>query len=181
MSDLRLGFDVSDLDVILQDVTDLGGSIVTPASSPPGQRTAVVSDPDGRRIELTSNGVLPSGCDAQIEKMLSVARTTKCAGKSFGCPRPVEAFIVSLDYPGQGFHRVPPLTLTATCRRHRREVNAIIAGRWGVRWLQPGLVPADQVEEVLRWFFESSGLLAVNVVTPGAELPTSRQPGVPSP
>lgn len=33
----------------------------------------------------------------------------RCSGEPFGCPRPVIAFLVYLEDPGQGLHSISPL------------------------------------------------------------------------
>lgn len=48
----RLGFSVDNPDLIMQSILSLGGSIVTPGANTPWGYTAVIADPDGRKIEL---------------------------------------------------------------------------------------------------------------------------------
>ena len=80
-------------------------------------------------------------------------------GSAPGCPADVGAFVVYLTDPGQGSHAVPPLVIEGTCRRHRKRVEEH-ARRSSFGWLQPGLVPAGQVLDMLEWFYGDSGLSA---------------------
>lgn len=49
----RLGFRVQGLDELLPMLTTLGGTTVAMPKDSPWGRRAVMSDPDGRRVELT--------------------------------------------------------------------------------------------------------------------------------
>jgi lactoylglutathione lyase len=49
---LRLGFEVANLDAMLERLVAAGGQIVTKPRTGPQGRRAVVGDPDGRRVEL---------------------------------------------------------------------------------------------------------------------------------
>lgn len=50
---VRIGFEVRSVDETVAAATQLGAAIVTPPSDSPWGRRAVVSDPDGHRIELS--------------------------------------------------------------------------------------------------------------------------------
>ncbi|WP_103666342.1 VOC family protein [Pseudanabaena sp. BC1403] len=57
-STIRLGFQVTSLESIVSELKKHGASIISaPANSPWGWR-AVVSDPDGNRVELTQTKVI---------------------------------------------------------------------------------------------------------------------------
>ncbi len=49
---VRLGFRVSSLSRVIADVLAAGGSLVSPPKESPWGLRAVVSDPDGHRVEL---------------------------------------------------------------------------------------------------------------------------------
>ncbi len=49
----RIGFRVADVDAAVTAVTAVGGIVVSAAKPSPWGRRAVVSDPDGHRVELT--------------------------------------------------------------------------------------------------------------------------------
>ncbi|MEM1426100.1 MAG: VOC family protein [Cyanobacteria bacterium P01_H01_bin.130] len=51
-TDLRLGFQVENMDQVLQTLEALGGSIISPAKPSPWGRRAVVKDGDGHTVEL---------------------------------------------------------------------------------------------------------------------------------
>lgn len=53
---VRLGFTVPNLATALERLTAAGGALVTPPRTSPHGRKAVVSDPDGRRVELLEFG-----------------------------------------------------------------------------------------------------------------------------
>jgi lactoylglutathione lyase len=54
---VRLGFGVPSVDAVVAAVSEAGENVVsTPQSSPWGYR-AVVADPDGRRVEITSQNL----------------------------------------------------------------------------------------------------------------------------
>jgi hypothetical protein len=92
--------------------------------------------------------------------MRQAAETARCDGIPRGrCRRPVVAFVVALDEPGVGLHVRAPLSLTATCRRHRRKVLSI-ARRDAVPWVGLKLVKPTDVPAVLRWFHSDAGLCA---------------------
>ena len=50
----RLGFSVVDVDDTVAAAVAAGGTLLTPPSASPWGRRAVVVDPDGHRVELTS-------------------------------------------------------------------------------------------------------------------------------
>ena len=105
-----------------------------------------------------------------MDGFLGAVSRAPCAGKPFGCPRGVRAYVVSLEDPGQGLHSVAPMTLAATCRRHRRKVRKAALDQ-AIRWPGVWVVRPDDVPELLRWFHEESGLCAgpraVSVVATG--------------
>ncbi|MBN8627402.1 MAG: VOC family protein [Planctomycetes bacterium] len=49
---LRLGFEVANLDEMLERLVAAGGQVATKPRTGPQGRRAVVGDPDGRRVEL---------------------------------------------------------------------------------------------------------------------------------
>lgn len=49
----RIGFQVADVDAIVQRLDEAGAKIVSAPKSSPWGRRAVVEDPDGHRVELT--------------------------------------------------------------------------------------------------------------------------------
>ena len=51
-TDIRLGFQVANVDTVLQTLEGLGGTIVSPAKQSPWGRRAVVKDMDGHTVEL---------------------------------------------------------------------------------------------------------------------------------
>ena len=53
MADLRLGFQVPNIERALVDLVARGGVLLSPAVNADGQCTAVVADPDGHRVELS--------------------------------------------------------------------------------------------------------------------------------
>lgn len=48
----RLGFSVENPDIIVQSILSLGGNLVSPGANTPWGYTAVITDLDGRKIEL---------------------------------------------------------------------------------------------------------------------------------
>jgi predicted enzyme related to lactoylglutathione lyase len=54
----RLGFQVDAVDALIPGLVEAGGSVVVAAGDVPGGRRAVVSDPDGHRVELLQRGVV---------------------------------------------------------------------------------------------------------------------------
>lgn len=52
----RLGFDVTDVDAIVERVASAGAAVRTLPSASPSGRRAVVIDPDGRAVELIEKG-----------------------------------------------------------------------------------------------------------------------------
>lgn len=54
----RLGFQVDAVDALIPGLVEAGGSVVVAAGDVPGGRRAVVSDPDGHRVELFQRGVV---------------------------------------------------------------------------------------------------------------------------
>ena len=51
-TDVRLGFQVENVDRVLQTIEGLGGTIVSPAQPSPWGKRAVVKDGDGHTVEL---------------------------------------------------------------------------------------------------------------------------------
>jgi hypothetical protein len=89
---------------------------------------------------------------ALFAQAVSEARCT-----ASGCPAEAEAFVVYLVDPGQGLHTVAPLTLAGFCERHRDVLRRdAFASSFG--WLEPGVVLADEVDDLLDWFYGASGL-----------------------
>jgi hypothetical protein len=105
-----------------------------------------------------------------MDSFLAAVSQAPCDGEPFGCPRKVTGYVVSLVDPGQGLHSVAPMTLKATCRRHRRKVRRAAVVQ-AIKWPGVWAIRPDEVPELLRWFHEESGLCAgpraVSVATPG--------------
>lgn len=57
---VRLGFTVPNLATAIEQLTAAGGTIVTAPRTAPRGRKAVVSDPDGRRVELLESIAKPA-------------------------------------------------------------------------------------------------------------------------
>ena len=94
-----------------------------------------------------------------------------CVGSRSDCSAKVEAFVIYLIDPGEGLHVVAPLIMDATCRKHRKAVLDR-ARRSTLGWLEPGVVPLNQVGDLLDWFYGASGLSigprAISVTTSSA-------------
>jgi hypothetical protein len=79
------------------------------------------------------------------------------------------SLVTALIDPGEGLHTIAPLTVWATCQRHRRVVldRAI---EESVPWLGVREVQPARVSELFEWFHGSSGLCLTqgfSVITPG--------------
>lgn len=57
----QLGFMVSNLDSVLSSLKTVGARVISPPQPKPWGITAVVLDPDGRKLELVANHVEVSG------------------------------------------------------------------------------------------------------------------------
>ena len=60
-TETRLGFVVEDVDVAVSKLLSAGGRVISAPCTSEWGRRAVVSDPDGHRIELTMSAVTSSG------------------------------------------------------------------------------------------------------------------------
>jgi predicted enzyme related to lactoylglutathione lyase len=57
----RLGFEVIDLDVTIQNLKKIGAKIITEPSLQDEIYHAIIEDPDGRKVELTQEEVAKGG------------------------------------------------------------------------------------------------------------------------